>query len=89
MWEGVVRGASIISDVPAMVGSMVLVTDGNNGTGTRVRRREGSCCTSRRDGRTSFGVQSGKLGGEAHELADATGGVYQETNDGRGPDRRS
>ena len=79
MWEGVVRGASIISDVPTMVGSMVLVTDGNTGTGTAFADAKGSVLQA---GATvySFGVQGGKLGGEAHALADATGGVYQETN---------
>jgi tight adherence protein B len=79
MWEGVVRGASVVSDVPSMVGSMVLVTDGNAGTGTTFADAKGSVLQA---GTTvySFGVQSGKLGGEAHTLADETGGIYQETN---------
>jgi tight adherence protein B len=78
MWEGVVRGASVITDVPAMIGSMVVVTNGNNGTGTPFADAKGAAIQS---GATvyAFGVQSGKLGGEAHQLADATGGVYQET----------
>jgi tight adherence protein B len=79
MWEGVARGASTLSNEPAMVGSMVVVTDGNSGTGTAFADAKGEVLQS---GATvySFGVQAGKLGGEAHELADATGGVYQETN---------
>ena len=64
MWEGVVRGASVITDVPAMVGSMVVVTDGNTGTGTPFTDAKGAVIAA---GTTvdSFGVQGGKLGGEA------------------------
>jgi tight adherence protein B len=79
MWEGVVRGASLITDVPAMVGSMVVVTDGNAGTGTPFSDAKGAVIAA---GSTvdSFGMQGGKLGGEANELAQVTAGLYKETN---------
>jgi tight adherence protein B len=78
LWEGVVRGASTIQDQPALIGSLVLVTDGNTGTGTPFADAKGAALSA---GASvyAFGVQDGKLGGEAHELADATGGVYQES----------
>jgi tight adherence protein B len=78
MWEGVVRGASLVTDVPAMVGSMVVVTDGNTGTGTPFSDAQAAVISA---GTTvdSFGVQGGKLGGEAHQLSQVTDGVYKET----------
>jgi len=78
MWEGVVRGASMITDTSAMVGSMVVVTNGNTGTGTPFADAKGAVIAA---GATveSFGVQGGKLGGEAQALAAATAGTYHET----------
>jgi tight adherence protein B len=79
LWEGVGRGASDIGAERSMVGSIVLVTDGNEGEGVLYGDAKGAVLSS---GATvfSFGVQDGKLGEEAHDLADASGGVYQETN---------
>jgi tight adherence protein B len=79
LWEGVGRAATAIGDQPQMIGSIVLVTDGNTGTGTPFADAKGRVLSV---GATvdSFGVQSGKLGGEARELAQVTQGVYQETN---------
>ncbi len=79
MWEGVVRGASIVTDVPTMVGSMVVVTNGNTGTGTPFADAKGAVIGA---GTTvdSFGMQGGKLGGEAQALAQVTAGIYRETD---------
>jgi tight adherence protein B len=78
MWEGVVRGASLVTGVPAMVGTMVVVTDGNIGTGTPFTDAQAAVMSA---GTTvdSFGVQGGKLGSGASQLAQVTAGVYKET----------
>ena len=67
------------ADVPAMVGSMVLVTDGNTGTGTPFADAKGAVmhAASTVD---SFGVAGGSSAAKPTTLADDHGGVYQETN---------
>ena len=78
LWEGVAHAARDIDAQSDLVGSIVLVTDGNSGKGATYDDAKGEVLSA---GATvfAFGVQGGKLGGEAHDLADATGGVYQET----------
>ena len=81
LWEGVARGASAIHDQSNMVGSIVLVTDGNSGTGVPYASAKGQVLDA---GATLYGFGvGGKVGGEASDLARLTGGRFS-TNDKAG-----
>jgi tight adherence protein B len=75
LWEGVTRAGEAIKGRPGMLGSIVLITDGNNGKGTSFSTARGTAIEA---GSAVFvvGINGGKLGGEPKELADATGGGF-------------
>ena len=78
LWEGVARAANELKSQPNMVGTIVLITDGNNGKGTTFSTAKGLAIDA---GATVFGVGvSGKIGNEPQELASATGGTFTVTD---------
>lgn len=79
LWEGVSRAASELDGEPEMVGSIVLVTDGNDGKGTSFESAKGLAIDA---GASVFavGVNDGKLGDEPRLLAEATGGAFASSD---------
>jgi tight adherence protein B len=78
LWEGVTRAASAIASQPNMIGSIILITDGNDGKGTSFSAAKGSAVEA---GVAVFGVGiSNKVGGQPQELAAATGGTFTLTD---------
>ncbi|MEY2460148.1 MAG: tight adherence protein [Acidimicrobiaceae bacterium] len=75
LWEGVTRAGDLIKNQTGMLGSIVLITDGNNAKGTTFSAARGAAIDA---GTAVFvvGINGGKLGGEAKDLADATGGTF-------------
>jgi tight adherence protein B len=78
LWEGVSRAADQISGQSSMVGSIVLITDGNSDKGSTFANAKGLALEA---GASVFviGVDDGKLGSEPQGIADATGGSYAST----------
>lgn len=78
LWEGVARAASELKRQPNMIGSIVLITDGNNGKGASFSTAKGLAVDA---GAAVFGVGvSGNLGSDSQELATATGGTFLVTD---------
>jgi tight adherence protein B len=78
LWEGVARAANELKSQPNMVGTIVLITDGNSGKGVSFSTAKGLVVDS---GATVFGGGvSGKIGNEPQELASATGGSFTVTD---------
>jgi tight adherence protein B len=75
LWEGVTRAGDAIKDRGTMLGSIVLITDGNNGKGTTFSTARGTAVDA---GTAVFvvGIDGGKLGDDPKDLADATGGGF-------------
>lgn len=78
LWEGVARAADELKSQSNMVGTIVLVTDGNAGKGTLFSAAKGLVVDA---GASVFGAGlSGKIGNEPSELASATGGTFTVTD---------
>ena len=75
LWEAVARAANSIKDRTGMLGSIVLITDGNNGKGAAFSNARGLASEA---GAPVYvvGIDGGKLGSDPKDLADATGGVF-------------
>ena len=74
LWEGVARAASEIKNRPEMVGSILLVTDGNTGQGVTYPSAKGEVLDS---GATLFGFGVGdNVGSDPADLAQLTGGSF-------------
>ncbi|HEV3226832.1 MAG TPA: vWA domain-containing protein, partial [Acidimicrobiales bacterium] len=73
LWEGVARAATEIKDQSGMVGSIVLVTDGNSGQGVPFDSAKGAAVDA---GATLYGFGLSGKTDEAAQLADATGGAF-------------
>jgi tight adherence protein B len=75
LWEGVARAANSIKAHTDMLGTIVLITDGNNGTGAAFSNARGLASEA---GAPVYvvGIDSGKLGTDPKDLADATGGTF-------------
>jgi tight adherence protein B len=78
LWKGVARAASELKSQTNMVGSIILITDGNGAKGTTFSTAKGLAVDA---GATVFGAGvSGKVGNEPSELASATGGAFTVTD---------
>ncbi|MEY2430954.1 MAG: tight adherence protein [Acidimicrobiaceae bacterium] len=78
LWEGVARATNELKAQPTMVGSIVLLTDGNNGKGATFSTAKGRAIDV---GATVFGVGvGGKVGSEPQDLASATNGTFATTD---------
>jgi len=74
LWEGVARAANEVKSRTGMLGSIVLLTDGNNGKGTTFSTARGAVVDV---GTSVFAVGiGGNVGDEPKNLADATGGGF-------------
>jgi tight adherence protein B len=80
LWEGVALAAADVTAQSNMIGTIVLITDGNSGGTVSFSDARGGVVAS---GATvyAFGVEDGKLNGdEPQSLAQITGGTYQQTD---------
>ena len=74
LWEGVALAAKQLQDQPTMVGTILLITDGNGGTGVTYASAKGQVLDS---GAAVYGFGAGsKLGTDAQDLARITGGRF-------------
>ena len=79
LWEGVTRAGDAIKNRAGMLGSIVLITDGNSGKGISFSTARGTAVDA---GTAVFvvGIDDGKLGGDAKDLADGTGGSFASSD---------
>jgi len=78
LWEGVARAASELKSRPNLVGTIILITDGNNEKGAPFSTAKGLTIDA---GATVFGAGlSGRISNEPNELAEATGGIFTVTD---------
>ena len=74
LWEGVARAAKAIHDQPNMVGSIILITDGNGANGVSYASAKGQVLDA---GATVYGFGlAGKVGSDPEDLAKLTGGRF-------------
>ena len=74
LWEGVTRAASEIKNKPEMIGTILLVTDGNTAQGVTYASAKGAVLDS---GATVYGFGVGdKVGSDPADLANLTGGSF-------------